>query len=340
MDVRPSDLSVLELCAGGGGQALGLERAGFRLEGAIELDKDACQTLRDNRPGWRVLRQDLCTFDALPFRGVDLIAAGVPCPPFSIAGKQEGADDERDLFPAALSVIEQAQPSAVLFENVRNLMARRFTPYRQWLLEKLRRAGFTVLPPTIVNAVDFGVPQWRTRVILVAFKDSAVAERFTWPSNHLSHTTVGQVLFPFMSSMGWPGARRWSERANRIAPTLVGGSKKHGGPDLGPRRAKTAWENLWVDPHGIANAPPGQEFPEHAKPKLTLEMAAAIQGFPPRSEWRFAGTKTAAYRQVGNALPPPVADAIGISILAALRRGADKRAWQIALPGLEGALHA
>src|ERR1700690_2591158 len=103
---------VLELCAGGGGQALGLEIAGFDCAAAVEIEARFCETLTLNRPQWRVIQADLKTFDASQFKGVDLVAGGVPCPPFSIAGKQRGEDDDRDLFPAALRIVQQVKPRA------------------------------------------------------------------------------------------------------------------------------------------------------------------------------------------------------------------------------------
>jgi DNA (cytosine-5)-methyltransferase 1 len=111
-------LTVAEICAGGGGQALGLEAAGFELAAAIEIDRQACNTLRQNRPGWNIIEGSVAEIDARAFRGIDLFAGGVPCPPFSIAGKQLGQQDERDLFPEALRLIGEAGPRAVLLENV------------------------------------------------------------------------------------------------------------------------------------------------------------------------------------------------------------------------------
>ena len=99
---KQKSLSVLELCAGAGGQALGLEQAGFEHTALVEIDGDACKTLRENRPHWTVIQHDIATFDAKPYRGVDLVAAGLPCPPFSLAGRKLGEEDERNLFPAAL----------------------------------------------------------------------------------------------------------------------------------------------------------------------------------------------------------------------------------------------
>lgn len=114
----PFPLTVLELCTGGGGQALGLELAGFECVGAVENDLHACNTLRQNRPNWSVRHANVEDVSGREFRGIDLLAAGVPCPPFSVAGKQLGASDERDLFPEALRMIEEAEPMAIMLENV------------------------------------------------------------------------------------------------------------------------------------------------------------------------------------------------------------------------------
>ena len=117
-----------------------------------------------------------------------------------------------------------------------------------------------------------------------------------------------------MGANGWEGADEWATRANRVAPTLVGGSKKHGGPDLGPTRAKREWAKLGVDGLGIANDAPEPGF--EGMPKLTVRMTARLQGFP--DDWEFAGKKTAQYRQIGNAFPPPVARAVGEQIIKAI----------------------
>jgi DNA (cytosine-5)-methyltransferase 1 len=308
------ELTCLEICAGAGGQSLGLEQAGFRHLAAVEIDPDACATLRLNRPDWTVEQGDVHDFSGLPFRGADLLAGGVPCPPFSIAGKQLGADDERDLFPQALRLVAECQPAAVLLENVRGLSTARFTGYREQVLARLADLGYQA-DWQVLNASEFGVPQLRPRFILVALRPAAFA-RFEWPRPLTAPPTVGETLRELMGAGGWPGAEAWARKAGGIGPTLVGGSRKHGGADLGPTRARAAWLTLHVDGRGLADAPPGPADPLHHRPRLTLPMAAALQGFP--ADWRFAGRKTAAYRQIGNAFPPPVARAVALSIRAAL----------------------
>ena len=307
-------LSALDICTGAGGEAIGLEAAGFMHEAVIEIDTAACQTLRLNRPSWRVIEGDIREVNGLDFRGIDLLAGGVPCPPFTVAGKQLGADDERDLFPEALRLVEQAKPAAVMLENVPGFASEKFVAYRRSLIENLNRLGYEVTWQ-MLNSSDYGVPQLRPRFILVALHNPYF-DNFSWPFALETTATVGQVLHDLMASRGWPGANQWLFKANGIAPTLVGGSKKHGGPDLGPTRARKQWETLSVDGRGIADAPPGEDFPVNGLPRLTLRMAARIQAFP--DSWIFAGGKTAAYRQIGNAFPSPVSEAVGKAILSAL----------------------
>jgi DNA (cytosine-5)-methyltransferase 1 len=307
-------LTVLELCTGGGGQALGLEMAGIDCVGAVELEPRACETLKMNRPNWNILQADLRDFDARDFSGVDVVAAGVPCPPFSVAGKQLGAGDERDLFPEAIRVVQECRPVAILLENVPGFASAKFSGYRRDLYGRLDRLGYTT-EWQLMNASDFGVPQLRPRFVLVAVRQPFF-NNFEWPVPQSNESYVGPVLADLMSSRGWPGALGWSARANRIAPTIVGGSMKHGGPDLGPTRAKNEWRQLGVDPMGIADDSPDYSFPSDGFPRLTVRMVARLQSFP--DDWNFSGRKTAAYRQVGNAFPPRVAQAIGSAIKKAL----------------------
>jgi DNA (cytosine-5)-methyltransferase 1 len=309
-------LTSVEICAGAGGQALGLEQAGFRHEAVAEIDPDACDTLRSNRgAAWKVIEDDVANLDGRAFSGADLLAGGVPCPPFSIAGKQLGAGDQRDLFPQALRLAAEIRPRAVLLENVRGLATARFEGYRAQVLARLGDLGYAAWW-NLVNASDHGVPQLRPRFVLVAIRQPWAAA-FRWPDPVPGPPpTVGETLADLMGARGWPGARAWAGRASRIAPTIVGGSRKHGGPDLGPTRARAAWRELCVDGLGIADEVPGPDFPGGQLPKLTIRMVARLQGFP--DSWQIAGRKTAAYRQVGNAFPPPVARALGDAIRSAL----------------------
>jgi len=313
-------LQSVELCAGAGGQALGLSAAGFSHLALVENDKYACQTLRQ-RSDWApvVYESDLHDFYAVishlsHLHGCDLVAAGVPCPPFSHAGAQLGKDDSRNLFPIAIKIIDAIKPKAVLFENVRGFLDSSFDEYRCEIEASLPSY---ILRWKLLNACDFGVPQLRPRVVGIGLM-SEFAEYFEWPDERdfRRPPTVGEALYDDMRVNGWQGADQWRLAANKIAPTLVGGSKKHGGADLGPTRAKKAWAALDTDGYLLADRPPDRDFV--GRPRLTVEMAAKIQGFPP--EWKFSGGKTAAYRQVGNAFPMPVAMAVGHCLYRALTK--------------------
>ncbi len=302
-------LTTLELCAGAGGQALGLEGAGVDHAGLVEIERHACATLRLNRPCWNVIEQDLNDFEGAPFKGVDIISGGLPCPPFSIAGKQLGHRDERNLFPVLIRLVDQIRPRAVMIENVRGILDAIFEDYRNYVATALKKLGYET-GWKLMNASSFGVPQLRPRVILIAVP-KAHSEHFSWPGGtSVPPKKVGEVLYDLMAANGWKGAKAWRQQASEIAPTIVGGSHKHGGPDLGPTRARRAWASLGVDGLGVANDPPGRDFA--GMPKLTVRMVARIQGFP--DDWQFFGKKTAAYRQVGNAFPPPFAKAVAESL--------------------------
>jgi DNA (cytosine-5)-methyltransferase 1 len=290
-----------------------LEQAGFNHVALVEIDQNACATLRKNRPWWNIIEGDVKTFSASAYQDIDLLAGGVPCPPFSVAGMQLGQDDDRNLFPEALRLIKECRPKAVMLENVRGLFAPKFTDYRESILKELAALKYTC-EWRLINACHYGVPQYRPRAILIALK-RPYANKFVWPLGVAAPPpTVGQLLYQEMASSGWSGASKWMEQADGIAPTIVGGSKRHGGADLGPTRARLAWAKLGVNGIGLADEPPAADF--SGIPKLTVKMAALVQGFP--AEWEFAGKKTPAYRQVGNAFPPPVAKAIGTSIIEAL----------------------
>lgn len=298
-------LTVLEVCAGAGGQALGLEQAHFEPVALIENDKHCCATLLMNRPNWTVVEADLNTFDGKPYMGVDLIAGGLPCPPFSVAGHGLGEEDERNLFPAMIRLVTEIRPKAIMIENVPGLMTARFKEYRNRILERLSNHGYKG-EWKLFNACDFGVSQSRPRAVLVAI-DKRYHEEFEWPrANCQKPLMLGELLYDLMGYRGWIYVDGWSKKACAIAPTIVGGSLKHGGPDLGPTRSKQAWAKLGVDGHGIANESPEPFY--KGMPRLTNQMVARLQCFP--DNWQFHGGKTAVYRQIGNAFPPPVAKAI------------------------------
>lgn len=309
-------LTCVEICAGAGGQALGLEQAGFEHIALIEIEPQYCQILKENRPEWNVICADAGSITGTDFGQVDLFAGGVPCPPFSKAGKQLGEEDERDLFPVALRLIEEIEPRAVLLENVRGFLDSVFDEYRQRILDQLDELGYDTYIK-LVKASDHGVPQLRPRTVIVGIAKTEGAQ-FAFPeSNEGEAPTVGDALFDLMAENGWEGAEEWKRNADRIAPTLVGGSKKHGGPDLGPTRAKKAWAALGVNGKSIADAAPEKGYQD--MPRLTPRMMARLQGFP--DEWSFTTRKTTTCRMIGNAFPPPVAKAVGTKIKECIAHG-------------------
>lgn len=310
-------LTSIEICAGAGGQALGLEMAGFNHVALVEYEKDYCEVLKLNRPNWNIIWADVKDFSGKSYRDkIDLFAGGVPCPPFSVAGKQLGSADDRDLFPEALRLIEEINPRAVMLENVRGFLDSAFTDYRNFILTKIGELGYNV-QIKLLNASDYGVPQLRPRVVIVGISKDIKCQ-FSYPVEKPELTkTVGDTLADLMKENGWSGVDDWVSQASSIAPTIVGGSKKHGGPDLGPARARKAWAVLGVDGLGIANEAPQKDF--EGMPRLTPRMVARIQGFP--DSWTFGKKKTAACRMIGNAFPPPVAQAVGEEIRRVLENG-------------------
>lgn len=308
--------SSIEICAGAGGQALGLEMAGFSHTLLIEYEKEYCECIKRNRPNWDIMCQDVRTFSGRNFKGkIDLLSGGVPCPPFSVAGKQLGKEDDRDLFPEMLRLVNEINPKVVMIENVRGLLDNKFLDYRNWILNSLNQLGYNT-HIKLINASDYGVSQLRPRVIIVGVRTD-LEDSFTFPlPNHEMPPTVGELLYDLMKANAWGDVDAWKEKANKIAPTIVGGSKKHGGPDLGPTRAKREWAEMGIDGKGIENEAPLSNF--SGMPKLTPRMIARIQGFP--DEWEFGKKKTLSCRMIGNAFPPPVAKAIGEQIIKLLEK--------------------
>ncbi|MEW1695558.1 DNA cytosine methyltransferase [Streptomyces sp. NPDC093249] len=384
-----SEFTSVEICAGAGGQAIGLHEAGFRHLALVEIDPHAVKTLRKNidaREAWSWEREhcDLLHADVKEFvpsrdlekagehwrrYGLDLLAGGVPCPPFSHAGKQLGEEDERDLFPRMLRLVELLNPRAVMIENVRGIMDPKFSGYRNSIERQLENSGrvgeegqasgpgYTVCKWDVLESSRFGVPQLRPRAVLVALRNDVIKDlKYEWPTaTHEEPVSIVKALKPSMRERykrhfegeDGPEAKaayeKWLDTATRreavlkgkggaIAPTLVGGSKKHGGADLGPSRAKAAWALLGISGLGVANdmetcaekKSQERDLLREGGPMLTVQQAAIVQGFP--EDWIFDGGKTAQYRQVGNAFPPPVAAAVGRSIMDVLKAARERDA--------------
>lgn len=317
---RARRFTSFEVCAGSGAQALGLELAGFDPVLLIDSKADACFTIDLNRPKWDTVCMDIVRFSPAmrpETYGVDLLSAGLPrVKSMASVARAEDAE-ERGVLRAVVALAREIKPKAVLLENVPDLVeSADFAADRGWIEEELRGAGFHSTW-RVLNAESFGVPQNRRSAFLVALQEPHFS-RFHWPEpKGMPAPTVGQVLGRSMSANGWRGAERWIKRADRVAPALVGGSDRRGGPDLGPTGSKKAWTALGVNGNSLGDEPPAMDFPADEDPKITVAQAALIQAIP--EDWRFFGGKTSRYRQVGHAMPPPLATAVGHAIAEALR---------------------
>ncbi|MEI3362296.1 MAG: DNA (cytosine-5-)-methyltransferase [Oscillospiraceae bacterium] len=176
--------------------------AGFVHVALVEYEADYCKVLKDNRPEWNVICADVHDFDGRPYRGVDLFAGGVPCPPFSVAGKQLGKDDERDLFPEAIRLIKEIQPRAVMLENVRGFLDSSFNEYRTHILDSIQELGYKT-QIKLLNASNFGVPQLRPSGYCRYTQRSGGS--ISYPDEDPSSApTVGRTLYDLMAEKGWP----------------------------------------------------------------------------------------------------------------------------------------
>ncbi|MCF0087638.1 MULTISPECIES: DNA cytosine methyltransferase [unclassified Streptomyces] len=322
MGGRPT---FVDVCSGAGGLALGLEQAGFQPRLLLDDDEDAVMTLRANRPQWNVLHTDLIDFNPIDHPesyDVDLLSAGLPRVKSSATAKRAESGEEERLLRAAVHLVHAIRPRAVIIENVPDLAhSDRYQSFRDFARAELAHLGYE-FSWFVVNAVAFGVPQNRKQGVLVAVERSC-AGAYRPPAPTVTRPqTVGAALEASMAARGWPDAARWAAQADQPAPTLVGGSKNRGGADLGPTGAKRKWATMGVNGHTVGDAVPGPDFvwdPLQGREnmvKITVEQAALIQGFP--ESWEVTGRKTARYRQIGHATPPPVGQALGRTVARAL----------------------
>lgn len=324
------ELTSIDLFCGAGGLSLGLERAGFKSILGVDLNSDACATYQRAFPKSKVLAKSVTDIDFRELRGVDLLAGGPPCQPFSNGGKRLAEDDHRDMLPAFVKAINDALPAAFLIENVAGLLAARNRVYLESILAKIS-PKYTVLPPQIVNASDYGVPQRRLRVIIIGFRKSRVAfpEATHGPTNYvpsgavisrdaaigsLNPSKVTYAKCPDLRQSPYAGQLfNGGGRALNLscpAPTILasaGGNKTH-----------------FVDVLDLV-PPYHKHLSDGGKPKLgtlpgarrlTVLESALLQTFP--QEMIFEGSQSSKYAQVGNAVPPRLAEVVGASIARAL----------------------
>ncbi|TAV81569.1 DNA cytosine methyltransferase [Rhizobium leguminosarum] len=322
-------LRVLELCAGAGGMALGLEAAGFEHVALVEFDKGAAATMRRNRPHWPVIQKDLTTIDFTQYAGkVDLVCGGLPCQAFSEEGKGKGKDDKRDLLLEGARAVREIQPRAFLFENVRGSLFGKHSDQIARFLKELNEAGYDVQIVDI-NTQDYGVAQNRPRILFVGLRTSD-RRNFEMPRKFPKRRAhVGDVLYDLMAANGWSDVDDWAEYCRTVTFELDDGTVVEGAQAftlLGRKGKAREFEALrWargsgLDPSGLPNEAPTDELARRKGPNfipgLTLRMRARLQDFPDRYE--FVGGKSSVAQQIGNAVAPRMAQAVGLALYAAL----------------------
>ncbi len=305
---------ILELFAGAGGLALGVERAGFDTVGLIEHDKDCTETLKRNRPNWNVIHSKVEDIDYSEFVGIDVLSGGFPCQAFSSAGKRLGFKDKRgNLFFEMMRPIRELKPSIVLAENVQGLLSHNQGKTIQTVVSALQKEGYYV-HYQLLNAVDFGVPQKRKRLILVASNNNVHIPDIQ--PNTLTHKTLKDSLqdCPKSEGMEYSTAKKkvmslvpqggcWTSLPDKIQRDYMGASY---GKDskMGGRRG-IARRIAWNEPSLTILCSPSQKQTERCHPEetrpFTVRESARIQTFP--DDWIFSGSISSQYRQIGNAVP-------------------------------------
>lgn len=338
-DVVPSrDYTSVELFAGGGGLALGMEKAGFKHVLLNEFDRSACNTLRINRPDWNVIEGDVRHIDFTPLRDkVDFLSGGFPCQAFSFAGKQGGFNDVRGtLFFELARAVNEIRPKVFMGENVKGLASHGNGKTFLTICNVINELGYTLVPPKVLKAIMYQVPQKRERLILIAIRnDIAGHVQFHWPSPYNRVLTLKDALFksviydtdvPESEGSTYPEKKKkvlelvppggdWRDLPENIAKEYMGGSWLLGGGKTGMARRLSLDE-----PSLTLTCAPAQKQTERCHPletrPLTVREYARIQTFP--DDWLFQGTISDRYKQIGNAVPVNLAWAVGRSIIRLL----------------------
>lgn len=324
----------MELFAGGGGLAIGLEKAGFETIALNELAQDACATLRKNRPRWNVLEGDIRNIDFTPFWGIDFVSGGFPCQAFSYAGNQLGFEDTRGtLFFEFARAIQEMQPKVFLAENVRGLLAHDQGKTIDVIQRVIADLGYTLIAPTILKAIFYKVPQKRERLMLVGIRNNLIKKaQFQWPSPYprimvLKDALKAGELYP-TDVPSSPG-QQYSKRKQEILSLVPPGGYWRDLPDALQREYMQGSYHLeggktgmarrlsWDAPSLTLTCAPAQKQTERCHPEetrpLTVREYARIQTFP--DDWEFVGSVASQYKQIGNAVPVNLAMAVGKSLI-------------------------
>jgi DNA (cytosine-5)-methyltransferase 1 len=319
--------SAIDLFAGCGGLSTGLARAGFSIDAAVELDPEACATFGAHHRDASVFDGDIAAIDFRRFRGeMRLVAAGVPCQPFSSGGKRLAAADPRDGFPQFLRAVREIRPEAVLVENVAGLARGSRSRYFASIVHALEDIGFTVTWE-LLNAADFGVPQKRLRLFLVGFRGGTF--RFPEPTHGTGRARPWMAAGSVVSAdtvIGEPNPSIVTYARNPdLRPNPYDGHVFNGGgrpidltkPSHTILASAGGNKTHWIDTLGVvpgyhAQLVEGQPPLEGEVPgarRLTVAESALLQTFPPDTV--FTGARSSQYTQVGNAVPPLLAEALG-----------------------------
>lgn len=331
-------LNSLSLFSGGGGLDLGFDRAGFNHIAASEIIPDAGITLKQNRPNWQIFSGDegnVKMRDWRPYHGlVDVLHGGPPCQPFSVAGRQKGEADSRDMFPEFVRAVLEIEPRAFVAENVTALVGKKFQRYVAEVIESPLAQKYH-LTKFILSAPDFGIPQVRQRVFFVGFREQKIAAKYQppqpthyWPDLS-ANTTQKTVQLNLLSSQTLPEKRCLGVREalglpdigfDGLAPTIRSGltGPRHTTSILSSVSAQKVWEKLQIWPNGVAATRENAHLfvAQNSHFRLSVPDCAIIQGFP--ESWSIYGAVYMALGQIGNAVPPPMAYWVAVSIAEAL----------------------
>ncbi len=330
----------IELFAGAGGLALGLEKAGFNCLMLNDIIEDACCTLKRNRPEWNVIERDVAEISFAEYQGeVDLVSGGFPCQAFSYAGKKMGFDDTRGtLFYQFARAIKEVQPKIFLGENVRGLLKHNGGKTMQTIRSVIAELGYTLIEPRYLKAIFYMVPQKRERLFLVGIRNDLMDKTdFSWPSPYKRILTLKDALkagelyltdCPPSPGQKYPDRKReilkhvpaggyWRDLPIELQKEYMGGSFYLGGGKTGMARRLS-----WDEPSLTLTCSPAQKQTERCHPDetrpLTTREYARIQTFP--DNWEFVGSVNSVYKQIGNAVPVNLAYAMGRALIRLLNK--------------------
>jgi DNA (cytosine-5)-methyltransferase 1 len=326
--------SVIELFAGAGGLALGLERAGFESRGVVEIDKWACKTLRKNRPTWNIIEADITKISKEGIKNyieddkdIDLLSGGYPCQSFSYAGNRLGIEDTRGtLFFDFAKILEEVKPKIFFAENVKGLVSHDKGQTLKTMLEVFKKVGY-VVQYKVLNSVDYSVAQKRQRIIIIGVREDIqkkIKDDFKFPKPH----KVKLVLRDILQNVPNSGCAKYNDKKKEILKYVKAGGCWRDLPDdiardymkstyfMGGGRTGIARRLSWDEAGLTVLCTPAQKQTERCHPDelrpFSIRENARIQSFP--DEWIFEGALAQQYKQIGNAVPVNLAKEVGLSI--------------------------